>query len=92
MKLVLEQGDDAEVAPAASNSPKEVLILLVAGREQPTIGGDHVGRDEVVACEAVFAVEPAEAAPEGEPGDTGHRDDPEGGRQPERLSLVIELA
>jgi hypothetical protein len=40
----------------------------------------------------VFAVEPAEAAPEGEPGDTGHRDDPEGGRQPELLRLVVELA
>ncbi len=40
----------------------------------------------------MFAVEPAKAASEGEAADAGHRDDPEGGRQPERLRLVIELA
>src|SRR5215212_2545583 len=92
MKLVLERGDHAEVSTATPNPPEEILVLLVAGRYQPSIGGHHVGRDEVVAGKAVFAVEPAETASEGETGDTGHRDNPEGSRQPERLRLVIELA
>src|SRR4051794_35938879 len=32
VKLVLEQGDHAEVTTATSNPPEEVLVLLVGGR------------------------------------------------------------
>jgi len=89
---VLERGDHAKVAASAPDPREAVLVLLLAGRQQPPVRGDHVGREEVVAGEAVLAVEPAETAPEREAGYTGHRDDPEGGRQPEHLRLVVELA
>src|SRR5215207_6050529 len=92
MKLILERGDDAEVTAAASNSPVEVFVLLGVGRKQLPVRAHHVGRDEVVAGEAILAVEPAEAAPEGQPCDTGQRNDSEGGRQAKRLCLVVELA
>jgi hypothetical protein len=89
---VLERGDHAEVAASAPDPPEEVLVLLLAGRQQPPVRGDHVGREEVVAGEAVLAVEPAETASEGQSGYACHRDDPEGRCQPERLRLVVELA
>src|SRR3712207_5238236 len=92
MKPVLERGDHAEVSTAAPDSPEEVFVLLGARRQPPTIRGYYVCEDKVVAGEAVLTVEPAEAAPEGEPCDTSHRDHPEGGRQPELLRLQIELA
>src|SRR4029450_13862014 len=60
--------------------------------QELAVCSNHVGRDEVVAGEAVLAVEPAEAAPQREARYPGHRDDPERGRQPESLRLVVELA
>src|SRR5215210_1815824 len=72
MKLVLERGDNTEVTTATSNSPKEVLVLLVAGRQQPPVSSHHIGREQVVTGKTMFAVEPAEATSEGETCDTGH--------------------
>jgi hypothetical protein len=89
---VPEGGHHAEVASPAAYPPEEVPVLLLAGRQEPAVGGHYVRGDEVVAGEAVLAVEPAEAAPEREARYAGHRDYPQRGRQPERLRLVVELA
>src|SRR5919199_907335 len=92
VKLVLERGDDAEVPAASSNRPEEVFVLLNAGRQQLSIRGDYIGREQIVAGKPVFTIKPSDATSEGEPCDTGHRNDPEGSRQPEPLGLVVELA
>ncbi|HEY1206419.1 MAG TPA: hypothetical protein VGF05_17125 [Bryobacteraceae bacterium] len=55
-------------------------------------GGDHVGRDEVVAGEAVAAREVAEAAAQGQAGDTGGGDDAAGRGRAEGVGGVIEVA
>jgi len=92
VEAIPEGGHHAEVASPAAYPPEEVPVLLLAGLQEPAVGGHDVRGDEVVAGEAVLAVEPAEAAPEGEARYAGYRDHPEGGRQPERLRLVVELA
>ena len=91
MKLVLEGGDDPEVAAAASDAPEQVLVLLRARPQQLSVGGRHVGGDQVVARQSITAVQPAQPAAEREPGDTGHRHDSERRRQPERLRGAVEL-
>src|SRR5215204_705630 len=91
MKLVLEGGDDPEVAAAASDAPEQVLVLLRAGPQQLPVDGRHVGGYQVVAGETVTAVEPAQPAAERESGDPGHGHDPERRRQPERLRGSVEL-
>jgi hypothetical protein len=59
--------------------------------KETTISGDDVGAQEVVTNETVLAGQPAEAATEGETGNSGGRDCPADRRQPKGLRLVIEL-
>src|SRR5204862_3954244 len=61
----------AEVAAAAANAPEEVRVLVLAGADHAAIGGDHRGRQEVVAREAALALEPATATAEQQAGDPG---------------------
>ena len=62
MELVLEGGDDPEVAPAAAQSPEQVCVLGGTGCEHPTIGRDNLGGAEVVTSKAILAAQPAQAA------------------------------
>jgi hypothetical protein len=57
-----------------------------------TVGGDHLGCEQVVAGQAVAAGEVADPAAQGEPADAGGRDDPAGRGQPERGGGVVEPA
>src|SRR3712207_3765735 len=89
MDAELERGDDAEVAPAAAESPEEIGVLLRVHPDELPVGGDDVCGDEVVARQAVLAREPAETATEGQAGDAGGRHEPSGGGEPERLEIVV---
>ena len=51
----------------------------------------HVGGDEVVAREAELPHRPPDAASEREPGDTGRRHEPAGGRETVCLRLVVDV-
>ena len=62
MQPVLEGGDHPEVAAPAPNGPEQVRVLLLAGRKETSVGGDHAGGDEVVRGEAVLAPQVADAA------------------------------
>jgi hypothetical protein len=64
---VLEGVDDAEVPASAPEPPEEVVVLLLAGTQEPPVRGDYVCREEVVAGETMLAVESAETAHKGEP-------------------------
>ena len=92
MQAELELGDDAEVPAAAAEAPEEIRVLVGARAHELAVGGDDVGREQVVDREAVLALQPADPAAEREPGDAGVRDDSAGRREPERLRLVVELA
>lgn len=71
MQLVGEVGYDAKVAAAAAQPPEEVAILRVAGMEHTPAGSDDLSGHEVVATQAVFAAQPAEAATERQPRNAG---------------------
>ncbi len=87
----VERGRDAEVPAAAAQAPEQLAVLVLARVHQTTVGGDHVGRHQVVAGQAVLAHEPTDAAAEREAGDAGARHEPAGHGQAEGLRLVVEL-
>ena len=58
---------------------------------EPSVGGDDVGGDQVVAGQADLAHQPADAATEREPGDPRGGHQAAGHREPERLRLVVEV-
>jgi hypothetical protein len=44
-----ERGHHPKIAASASDRPEEIRVLGRARPQQVTIGGDHIGRDEIVA-------------------------------------------
>ena len=92
MGLKLERCDDPEVSATASKSPEEIGVLGTTGRPHFAVGGDDLARQEIVDRHAVSADQPADAAPEGEPADTGLGDDPTGNSETERVGFTIEIA
>jgi hypothetical protein len=48
MELELEGRNDAEIAAAAPQRPEEIRVLVLAGANQLRVGGDDIGRDEIV--------------------------------------------
>ena len=91
MEPVDERGHDAEVAAAAADRPEEVRVLVGARPQQLAVGGDDVGGEQVVAGQAVLAVEPADAATSVRPAMPVDRDCPERSRQTERLRGAVEV-
>jgi len=66
-------------------------MLVGSGAHEPAVGGHELGGDQVVAGQAVSALEPARAAAEREPGDAGRRHPPAGGGQTVRLRRPVDL-
>ena len=48
VQLELEGGDDPEVAAAAAERPEQVRVLVVLAVTDLAVGGDHLGREQVV--------------------------------------------
>ena len=92
MELILERGDDAKIPTAAAQTPEEVSVLGGTGHEQFAVGGDDIGREQIIAAQTTFPRQPAKATAEGEPGDTGIGDRATGGGQAEGLCFMIEFS
>ena len=60
-----------KLPPPPRSPQKQVGVLVCARADEPPVGGDDVGADEVVAGEAVLAHQPADAAAEREAADAG---------------------
>jgi len=88
----LERGDDTEVAAAASQRPEQIGVFVGRCPDDAALGGDHLGGQQIVDGEPVFAHQEADATAEGEPGDTGVTHDPAGGGQTVGLGLVVDVA
>src|SRR5207244_7708355 len=58
MQPILERRYDAEVRACASDTPVEVIVLVSIHGQDPAIGGDDHGREDVIARQAVLAVQP----------------------------------
>lgn len=91
MEVELERSDNPEVATAASKPPEEFLVLLRAGGQELAVRRDEFDGDEIVARQAVLTAEVANTAAESESRDARIRDDAPGGRETERLCLVIQI-
>jgi hypothetical protein len=76
VRLEAEGGHDPEIAAAAAEGPEEVGMLFGARRQQGAVGGNDFERNDVVATQAVLADQPADSAPQRQPGDTSLGHDP----------------
>ena len=70
MQLVVEAGDDTEIAAAAAQAPVQVGILFRAGRAELAIRGDDLKRAHVVAGQPELAHQASLAAAESQASDT----------------------
>jgi len=70
MKAVFKRRHDAEVPAASAQFPEKVRVLGVARGEQSAVGGGDISGEQVIAGEAVEAMEPAQAAAQRDAGDT----------------------
>src|SRR6266542_1654030 len=92
MQAVLEAGGDTEVAPAAADRPEQIRMVLSVGPQEPAVGGDDVGGQQVVDREPVFANEVADAAAQGQPSDPDRAGVAEADRQTVRPESARDLA
>ena len=76
MQLKFELRDHAEVATATTNTPEQVLFLVVADGPLLAVGSHHRCATKVVDGKPVLAIQPAEAAAERKAANAGMRDDP----------------
>ncbi len=87
-----ERGDDAEVAAAASQRPEQIRMVVGGRADDAALGDDHLGSQQIVDDEPVFAHEEADAAAEGDPGDAGVAHDAAGCGETVGLRLVVDVA
>ena len=87
-----EGGDDAEIAATPADRPEQVGIVVGIDMQAGAVGGDEVGREQVVDGHAVQAAEPAEAAAQGQAGHPGGGVDAQRGGQAIRLRFMVEVA
>ena len=70
VRLELELGHDAEVAPAAAQRPEQVCVLVAACPAGLAVGGHDLGRVEAVDRQPMAAHQPPRPAIERQPTDT----------------------
>ena len=75
MQAELKLGDDSEVAATAADSPEQVGVRARIGGDLFRVGGDELRGEQLIDREAVLTLQPADAAAEGQPGNSGVRDD-----------------
>jgi hypothetical protein len=81
----LKLGDDAEVAAAATNRPKEILVFGRADGDEFAIGGHYLHREQVIDGEAALADHEADAAARRQAADA------DGGRVAGRQREAVDL-
>jgi hypothetical protein len=91
VKPELELGDDAEVPAPAADGPEQLGVLSLAGPYDAAVGQHDLGRDEVVAGQAVPGRGPAVSAADGEAAQPGGGDPAAGCVEPVLLGGGVEL-
>ena len=82
MERELERRHDAEGAAAAAQRPQQVGVLVGGRAHDRAVPRHQLGGEQVVAGQAVLALQPARAAAQRQPGDAGGGDAAAGRRQP----------
>jgi hypothetical protein len=62
MELVLEGGDDPEIASTTAQSPEQVWVLGGTGREHLAVRRNNLGGQKIVTSQAILAGQPPQAA------------------------------
>jgi hypothetical protein len=91
MEPEVEAGDHTEVTAAALERPEEVRVVGRARAHDLAGSGHDLGPFQIVDGHAVLPAEPAEAAPERQPGDAGGGVDPDGRRETVGLCGGVEV-
>ena len=73
---------DAEVPAAAADRPEQVRVRVGVDVQHGAVGGDHLGREQVVDRQPVLAGEEADAARERDAAQADRAGVPEPGREP----------
>ena len=55
MQAQLEPGHDTEVAPTSADRPEQIGLVVGVDLPDPAVGGDHLGREQIVDRHAVLA-------------------------------------
>ena len=92
MEAELERGDDPEVPAGTADAPEQVRLLGLARPDEPAVGGHELDGAQVVDGQPEAALEPPDAATEGQPGDAGVTDDADRADEPVRLGRDVKLA
>jgi len=71
VQAILERGYHADVRAAAAYGPEDIRMLAGAGRQEPRVSSDDVGGQQVVIRQGMLAIEPPDAATEGQARDAG---------------------
>ena len=71
-----EAGHDAEISAAASEPPQEIRVLRLTGGDETPVRQHHIGLDQAVDSQAIFAGEVACPAAESQTGNASRGDDP----------------
>jgi len=85
-------GHHPEVATAPTQAPQQVVVLFLAGGDEPAVGRHHLRREQVVAGQPELGREPSIATTKGEAAHPGGRHPAAGGGKPEQLGLPVQLA
>ena len=80
------------IATAAADAPEKILVFSGIGGQQAPVGGDHIGADDVVDCQSIFAVQMAPAAAQREARDAHGGDNALRGGETEGLRLAVEFS
>jgi hypothetical protein len=71
--------------------PEQIGVFVVAGVKEISVGGHHIGRDDIVEGQAVPPCQVSDATAQRQAGDTSRGDDPTHGVKPEGMGRVIEI-
>jgi hypothetical protein len=51
VQAVFEGGHDAEISSTSTQSPEQIRVFVRTGFDQPAIGCENVGRQQIVASQ-----------------------------------------
>ena len=87
-----ERGNDAEVAPATTHRPEEILILILAGSNEAAVRQHHIDLQQVVDGETALARQVTEPPPRVSPPTPVVEIMPLGGGETKSVGRVIHLS
>ena len=91
MQAELELRHHSEVAAAAANGPEEIGVLVRTGPQDPAIGNDDLGGDQIVDGQPRLPAQPAHPSSEGQTTHAGMANEARWYGEPVRLGRRIEI-